>query len=228
MKKVRTTIFLLVFCFGTHLGLAQQRYRIIIHPDNPQKELTTKEISRIFLKKDDRWQDGSKVEVIKSSGSSEATRAFAEEIHKRSETSIQSYWRQQVFGGTTTPPLELASSEEVIDYIREHPNAIAFVPAGSRLNGVAEVSVIFEPKLVHRVEPYYPESARRAGITGVVILSCVVSSNGTVSEVEVVKPLSHGLTDQAMRAVKKWRFEPATQKGKAVASELTISVVFRS
>jgi TonB family protein len=228
MISTRKTLFLLVFCLSTglSLGLAQQHYRIIVHPDNPQTELTTKEISRIFLKKLDRWKDGSKVDVVQLSGMSEATEAFAEEIHDRSPSAVQNYWRQQVFGGTATPPLELSSRDEVVSYVREHPNAIAFVPADSQRDGVAEVSLIYEPKLIRRIEPTYPEYAQKAGITGVVILNCVVDSNGRVTSMKVVKPLSHGLTEQAKRAVRQWRFEPAKRNGEAVATDLIVSLRF--
>jgi TonB family protein len=229
MISTRKTIFSLALCLSTGLGLglAQQHYRIIVHPDNPQTELTTKETSRIFLKKLDRWKNGSKVEVVQLGGTSEATNAFAEEIHNRSQSAVQNYWRQQVFGGTATPPLELSSSDEVVSYVREHPNAIGFVTADSQLDGVAEVSLIYEPKLIRRIEPVYPDSAQKAGITGVVILNCVVGTDGKVTNMTVVKSLSHGLTEQAKRAVRQWRFEPATRDGIAVATDLIVSLRFR-
>jgi TonB family protein len=226
MISARKIVLLIVFCLSSGLGLAQQHYRVIVHPDNPQTELTTKEISRIFLKKLDRWKDGSKVDVVQLGGASEAASAFAEEIHNRSHTAVQNYWRQQVFGGTATPPLELSSSDEVVSYVREHPNAIGFVPADSQLDGVAEVSLVYEPKLIRRVEPIYTESARKAGITGVVILNCVVGTDGRVASMTVVKSLTHGLTEEAKWAVRQWRFEPATRNGEAVATDLMVSLRF--
>ncbi|MFZ0761650.1 MAG: energy transducer TonB [Candidatus Sulfotelmatobacter sp.] len=62
-----------------------------------------------------------------------------------------------------------------------------------------------------RVEPVYPDLARQMNITGTVRLAVVVAPNGTVKDVKVVggHPV---LAGAAMEAVKKWRFEPATQE----------------
>jgi TonB family protein len=59
-----------------------------------------------------------------------------------------------------------------------------------------------------KVQPNYPELARRMNITGTVKVEVVVAPNGTVKEAKVVggHPV---LADAALEAVRKWRFEPA-------------------
>ena len=59
-----------------------------------------------------------------------------------------------------------------------------------------------------RVQPEYPELARKMNITGTVKVQVVVSPNGTVKEAKVVggHPV---LAGAALEAVRKWRFEPA-------------------
>jgi TonB family protein len=59
-----------------------------------------------------------------------------------------------------------------------------------------------------RVEPVYPELARRMNIKGSVKVEVVVAPNGTVKDAKVVggHPV---LASAALDAVKKWRFEPA-------------------
>ncbi len=59
-----------------------------------------------------------------------------------------------------------------------------------------------------RVQPAYPELARKMNITGTVKVEVVVAPNGTVKDAKVVggHPL---LATAALDAVKKWRFEPA-------------------
>jgi TonB family protein len=59
-----------------------------------------------------------------------------------------------------------------------------------------------------KVQPVYPDLARRMNITGSVKVEVVVSPNGTVKEAKVVggHPV---LAGAALEAVKKWRFEPA-------------------
>jgi TonB family protein len=59
-----------------------------------------------------------------------------------------------------------------------------------------------------KVQPAYPELARKMNIAGTVKIEVVVAPNGTVKEARVVggHPV---LANSALDAAKKWRFEPA-------------------
>lgn len=75
------------------------------------------------------------------------------------------------------------------------------------VRGFAQESV--DRKVKSRVEPTYPDIARRMGISGTVKLQVVVAPNGTVKETKVLggHPI---LINAAVDAVKKWRFESAS------------------
>jgi TonB family protein len=62
-----------------------------------------------------------------------------------------------------------------------------------------------------RVAPMYPELAKRMSISGVVKVEVVVAPNGSVKSTKVVggHPL---LVNAAVDAVKKWRFETASEE----------------
>jgi TonB family protein len=66
-----------------------------------------------------------------------------------------------------------------------------------------------------KVEPSYPELARRMHISGTVKIEVVVAPNGTVKEARVVggHPV---LATAALDAAKKWRFEPGTVESSGV------------
>ena len=66
-----------------------------------------------------------------------------------------------------------------------------------------------------KVQPEYPELARKMNITGTVKVEVVVAPNGRVKEAKVVggHPL---LANAALEAVKKWRFEPAAMESSGV------------
>jgi TonB family protein len=59
-----------------------------------------------------------------------------------------------------------------------------------------------------KVQPIYPELARKMNIAGTVKIEVVVTPNGTVRDARVVggHPV---LANAALDAAKKWRFEPA-------------------
>lgn len=66
-------------------------------------------------------------------------------------------------------------------------------------------------KVKYRVEPLYPEIARKLGLSGIVKLEVVVAPNGNVKETKVIggHPI---LVNAALDAVKKWKFESANSE----------------
>jgi protein TonB len=83
------------------------------------------------------------------------------------------------------------------------------------------------PKSVYAPNPTYDEKARKKKINGVVVLAMIVTAEGTVREVKIIKSLDKGLDKQAIAAVSTWKFEPATKGGKPVAVHLPVEVDFR-
>jgi TonB family protein len=66
-----------------------------------------------------------------------------------------------------------------------------------------------------KVQPAYPDLARKMNITGTVKVEVTVAPNGTVKDARVVggHPV---LASAALEAIKKWRFEPATRESSGV------------
>ncbi|HEY1464636.1 MAG TPA: TonB family protein [Terriglobales bacterium] len=83
-----------------------------------------------------------------------------------------------------------------------------------------------EKRLLHRVDPIYPDSVRPANLSGVVKLNVVIGTDGTVSQ---ITPLSgsEAFQQAAIDAVKWWRFQPYMINGRAVPVQTTIGVEFR-
>jgi protein TonB len=81
------------------------------------------------------------------------------------------------------------------------------------------------PVLTHHVDPA-PPPYRRDAVSGTVGLKALVSSKGVVAEVTVVKSLSSAMDQEAIKAVRQWRYRPATLAGQPVAVWLTITVSY--
>jgi TonB family protein len=67
----------------------------------------------------------------------------------------------------------------------------------------------------NKVQPVYPELARKMNITGTVKIQVTVAPNGTVKDARVVggHPV---LASAALEAARKWRFEPAPSESSGV------------
>ena len=82
------------------------------------------------------------------------------------------------------------------------------------------------PRRIEAPPPIYTEAARRAGVEGVVVLQAILDEEGRVTNVRIVKDLPFGLGDAAARAVREWRFTPATLNGKAISVYYNLTVNF--
>jgi TonB family protein len=84
---------------------------------------------------------------------------------------------------------------------------------------------IQESKLIRRVEPIYPELAKRARIQGRVVLVVTVDEQGNVTEVRVNS--GHPLLNEAVvTAVRQWKYSPTLLNGEPVPVIATVTVRF--
>jgi protein TonB len=88
-------------------------------------------------------------------------------------------------------------------------------------------SGITPPRVLQEVKAEYTDEARRASITGEVILEIVVRRDGSVGDVKLLRGLGGGLNDRARQAVKQWRFSPATRQGTPVDVIVEVAVEFK-
>lgn len=72
----------------------------------------------------------------------------------------------------------------------------------------------------------YPETAFKQNISGEVTLSFVVETSGRISNIEVVKPLGGGCTEEAIDLLKQIRWKPGIYKDQAVRSFMNASISF--
>jgi periplasmic protein TonB len=84
---------------------------------------------------------------------------------------------------------------------------------------------VFEGLRLVYVKPVYPALARQARVSGSVVLQAIISRDGTIQNLHVVTghPM---LIQNAMDAVKQWRYRPYLLNGEPVEVETQITVNF--
>jgi protein TonB len=85
--------------------------------------------------------------------------------------------------------------------------------------------IIRQPQKIHHVAPLYPEIARSARVSGVVILEAMLAEDGTVRDVRVLRSIPL-LDAAAVTAVREWRFTPTLLNGTPVPVVMTVTVAF--
>ena len=81
------------------------------------------------------------------------------------------------------------------------------------------------PKLVHTVRPEYPEVARMAHLSGIVVLEAVVGTDGRVESVKALNA-NPVLEQAAIDAVAQWRYKPLLLNGVPTRFILTVTITF--
>jgi len=96
-----------------------------------------------------------------------------------------------------------------------------FDPVGRiRVSGEAMANMVLRHE-----PPVYPPDAKKAGISGSVMLSVVVGSDGAVKEV-TFREGPQALAQAAMDAVRKWTYKPTLLNDEAVEVETSVTVNF--
>ena len=70
-----------------------------------------------------------------------------------------------------------------------------------------------------KVKPKYPESAKKAGKEGTVLLQATIDENGIPKDIVALTNLGFGFEAAAIEALKKATFRPATKAGKPITLE---------
>jgi protein TonB len=79
-----------------------------------------------------------------------------------------------------------------------------------------------------RVQPNYPELARKTGVKGPAVLQIIVQKDGTVGDIWILRSPARdlGFDEAAIAAVRQWRFQPALKDGTPVDARWGIVVDF--
>jgi TonB family protein len=84
------------------------------------------------------------------------------------------------------------------------------------------------PKCIQCPNPSYTDSARRARISGVVVISGVVTPEGKIEQARVVESLDPTLDRASLEILKNWRFGPAKDpEGNLVPVRILLEVSLR-
>jgi protein TonB len=89
-------------------------------------------------------------------------------------------------------------------------------------------SGVESPRLLRDAKPQYTADAMRAKIQGRVEIECIVEPTGQCGRIQVVRSLDpvFGLDQEAIKAVRQWRFVPGRYKGQEVPVIITIELTF--
>ena len=171
----------------------------------------------------DLFHDQSAVAVLSFQGSGRGgggRESFAEAEQRQVANAIRNAEGRGGLLGVSTPRIQTGMSM-VVGAI---PGVVSS-ESSARQAPVRVGSKIQTPKKVVDVPPVYPETARAAGITGLVLLEVTVGADGSVTNAKVLRSIPQ-LDAAALDAVRQWRYEPTLLNGAPVPVITTAAVRF--
>ena len=109
----------------------------------------------------------------------------------------------------------------------DNTNAAASQSAASDTGAYSVGGSVRPPVLTSEVDPQYTEAARKAKLSGNVIVGLTVDAAGKPQNVHITRGLGNDLDEKAVEAVQQYRFKPATKDGEPVAVALNVEVNFK-
>ncbi len=116
-----------------------------------------------------------------------------------------------------------------IESLRTYPEAIDFsiegLEKGSALPYVV-TSGVMAGRIIKKVPPVYPESARQKRIGGTVTIRALIGTDGRIHLARIVSSPDGDLSVAALAAVEQWTYEPYSLRGEITSVDTTITVNF--
>ncbi len=133
---------------------------------------------------------------------------------------------------------ETARAESKVPALAAHPirqmqlamNAPgdAAIPPEPADDGVRTIGGdVVAPVVIDSVNPEFTEEARKAKFMGVVTVGLVVDRQGMPTDVHLVRGVGLGLDENAVDAVRQYRFRPAMENGEPVRVALNVEVNYQ-
>jgi TonB family protein len=106
-------------------------------------------------------------------------------------------------------------------------DAVSPAPAQARIAPPPVDRVDVPVEILFKPTPVYTEEARGLKLEGDVLLDVEFAASGSVTVLQVVRGLGHGLDEAATTAARQIRFKPAQNAGRPINFRTTVHIVFR-
>ncbi len=116
-------------------------YIIIVHPENPVREVDRSFLQNAFLKRTVQWPNNDTIRPVDLAPDFPVREQFSREVLKRGTSEVRNYWHQQIFSGKSVPPPELESEADVIAYVLRNAAAIGYLSADSNPRGARVIPI---------------------------------------------------------------------------------------
>jgi ABC-type phosphate transport system substrate-binding protein len=113
---------------------------VVVAADSPSLDLTRQQVADIFLGSTARFPDGRRAIPVELEEGAALRDEFYASFLKRSPAQVKAQWSKIIFTGRGQPPRQLASSEEIRDFVARTPGSIAYLQSSAVDDGLRVVA----------------------------------------------------------------------------------------
>lgn len=135
MKYVQKLLISILMCCAF---TSNSQGLIIVANTDDKLQVEKRQIRDIFMGNNSQLS----LQPIALAPSSSTRFLFNTKIVGLTESRIQSYWTQMRFSGRRRPPKEFDSIEKVLDYLKNTPDSIAYIPSGTEIP--TELTIVYQ------------------------------------------------------------------------------------
>lgn len=135
--------YLFLFLFLTQVAFANSNLAVIVSKDSAIEEISKKDISKIFLSKTKNLPNGQKAITVELNDN-KYQKIFYKYVSGKSLKRLKKYWATMIFTGKGQPPRKMTNSAEIIEFVKNNVNAIAYIPMKDALS--SDIRMIMELK----------------------------------------------------------------------------------
>lgn len=141
MRNVVVATLGVFLLFAVHRAQAGD-VKLVVHSSSALGSITKARVGDLFLKRVTRWENGRPITPVDQTEKSAARAAFTKELLGKEVPWVKSYWQKMIFSGRATPPAELSSDAQVLDFVRANPDSVGYVADDAVLSGSVKVLTV--------------------------------------------------------------------------------------
>lgn len=125
MKTILSALLILL-CLtwhpSIHAGLI-----VVVHKDNPVNALSSRQITDIYMGRSKAYPNGRAADTSDHPKNSQIKKDFYARLLGKSIAQVNAYWARLLFTGKAEPPTTKPSKEDVVRFVLNNENAIAYL-----------------------------------------------------------------------------------------------------
>ena len=125
-------------------GLSYAELLLIVHPDNPIRELNRKQASDLYFGRvttvtGDGRSTAPALTLYDQPGDSSSREQFYRALNGMPLSQVNAYWARLRFSGDVMPPHALPDYRAVVEAVRRNPKGVGYIDAASAHDSVRVV-----------------------------------------------------------------------------------------